>query len=263
MRCFVFRWRGLFIAPLAAVFIHATAVAGQSAFDHTAFDRLLKRHVTHAGMVDYDAFAADDSFDGYLAGLAGADLDALDESERLALWINAYNAYTIELINRHEERESIRNINKMLGLFAGNGPWDERLAEVAGRTYTLNEIEHEIIRARFDEPRIHFALVCAAVGCPPLRREAYVGARLDEQLDDQARRFLLESPEKNRIDVDARRVHLSPIFDWYAEDFGDDDTAVGRALAAYFPPGPERELLLDGPFEIEYTHYDWSLNARP
>ena len=115
-------------------------------------------------------------------------------------------------------RESSRNINKTLGLFGGKGPWKERLAKVAGQRWTLDEIEQEIIRKRFSEPRIHFALVCAAIGCPPLRNQAFTGGRLDEQLDEQARKFLLESPEKNRVDPANGAVFLSPIFDLYRED---------------------------------------------
>lgn len=231
-------------------------------FDHSAFHRLLGAHVSDEGLVDYAAFSPAPELRDYLESLATAELEDLPAEERLALWINAYNAYTIELILRHGERESIRNINRILGLFAGKGPWKERFATVAGRTYTLDEIEHEIIRKRFDEPRIHFALVCAAMGCPPLRREAYVGSRLDVQLDEQARRFLTASPAKNQIDVAARVVYLSPIFDWYRDDFPAGTAGLGRYLARHIPPGPERTLLESGDFEVRHTEYDWSLNAR-
>jgi len=211
--------------------------------------------------VDYDAFGRSAEFQRYLTTLSEAQLDSLPESERLALWINAYNAYTIELINRHGERKSIRNINKTLGLFGRKGPWKERLAKVAGEDWTLGQIEQEIIRKRFPEPRIHFALVCAALGCPPLRTEAYVGGRLDGQLDDQALTFLLESPRKNQVDPEAGVVLLSPIFDWYRDDFPSGPEGLGRFLGRYFPPGPARELLMGGGFEIEFTEYDWSLNG--
>jgi len=229
--------------------------------DHSAFDRLLRAHVDARGMVDYDAFANAPEFRRYLDALSRVDLAPLPENERLALWINAYNAYTIELINRHQERRSIRNINRTLGLIRGKGPWSEPMAAVAGHTYTLDQIEHEIIRVRFDEPRIHFALVCAAIGCPPLRREAFTGSRLDAQLEEQARIFLLQSPEKNRVNVQARRVHLSPIFRWYGEDFGRNDAEIGQFLARYFT-GPEQAMLRSGNFRTDYTHYDWSLNSQ-
>jgi hypothetical protein len=258
-----FRHWKLLAASATALLIGAfqTADGAAQQVDHSAFDRLLKAYVDARGMVDYDAFARSPDFRRYLDQLAHVELAPLPQNERLALWINAYNAYTIELINQHEERRSIRNINRTLGFIRGKGPWSERMATVAGHTYTLDEIEHEIIRVRFDEPRIHFALVCAAIGCPPLRREAYTGERLDAQLDEQARIFLLQSPAKNRIDVAARRVHLSPIFRWYGRDFGRNDAEIGAFLARYFA-APERELLRSGNFRTEYTSYDWSLNGQ-
>jgi len=259
------------IARTVGVFLGLSAVAlwaltgsadAQRGVDHSAFDGLLRQHVDDHGMVDYDAFDRSPAFKAYLAALGAVDPERLERDEALALWINAYNAYTIELINRHGERRSIRNINRTLGIIRGSGPWSEPMATVGGTDYTLDQIEHEIIRPRFAEPRIHFALVCAAIGCPPLRREAYTGARLEAQLDDQARRFLLRSPEKNRIDVRSRTLHLSRIFEWYGEDFGEGRQAVGAYVAKYLPPGPERDLLHGGKYRIRYTDYDWSLNVR-
>jgi len=234
----------------------------RSPFDHSAFDRLLENHVDREGLVDYRAFDRDSAFHAYLERLAGADPAGMREAERLALWINAYNAWTIRLINREGRPGSIRDINKILGLISGGGAWRVRFAEVAGQTWTLDEIEHEIIREGFDDPRIHFALGCAALGCPPLRREAYTGEELHRQLDDQARRFLLESPHKNRVSVEDGRLWLSPIFDWYEDDFGGSDDSVVRYVAKYLPPGRERDLLLSGDVDIEYTDYDWSLNDQ-
>jgi hypothetical protein len=232
--------------------------------DHAAFDRLLRAHVRD-GLVDYDAFARSTEFRDYLARLAAADPATLGRDEQLALWINAYNAYTIQLIVKHGERVSIRNINKTLGIVKAYGPWREKLATVGGRAYGLDEIEQEIIRPRFREPRIHFALVCAALGCPPLRSEAYTAARLDAQLDDQGRVFLLRSPTKNRVDVATRTVHLSPIFTEfrdYIRDFGGSEAAVGRYIARWFPAGAERELLESGRFRVVTTTYDWRLNGQ-
>ena len=238
-----------------------SASASSPSFDHTAFDRLLTRHVDQGGLVDYAAFEDEPAFDEYLSRLASADVEALDADARLALWINAYNAWTIELINREDRPESIKDINKTLGFIPTGGAWRVRFAEVAGETWTLDEIEHEVIRERFDEPRIHFALVCAAIGCPPLRAGAYTGGQLDRQLDEQARAFLLDSPGKNRVDAESARVHLSPIFDWYEEDFGDGREDLGRYLAQWFE-GDEAELLRSGDFRVDYTDYDWSLNIR-
>ena len=244
-------------ALVASVLVVVTVPS--PAFDHAVFDVLLRRHVT-AGLVDYDAFARSPEFRAYLERLASARLEGLPDPERLAFWINAYNAWTIEQINAHEERRSIRNINKSLGVLSLKGPWSEKMVRAAGRTLSLDDVEHEIIRRQFDEPRIHFALVCAALGCPPLRSEAYAGEQLEEQLEDQARAFLRGSPLKNRVDVANRTVWASPILIWYKEDFGGDDESLGRFLARYWPEGPKRALLLSGAFRLRKTDYDWSLN---
>jgi hypothetical protein len=236
--------------------------AAAQVFDHGQFDALLRAHV-HDGLVDYDAFAAAPAFPRYLASLAAFDPAALGRDEQLAFWINAYNAYTIQLINKHGERGSIRNINKTLGFVKAYGPWTEKLAVVGGRRLGLDDIEQDIVRPTFKEPRIHFALVCAALGCPPLRSEAYVGARLEAQLDEQGRIFVTRSPAKNRVDVATRTVHLSPVFIGfrdYIEDFGGSHAAVGRYIARYFPDGPEKQLLLSGRFRTRETFYDWTLN---
>ena len=250
---------------LAAVMTsRPTALPAQAGVDHGAFDALLRAHVRE-GLVDYDAFARSPEFARYLRRLATTDPATLPRAEQLALWINAYNAYTIQLVNKHGERESIRNINKSFGFVRAYGPWKEKIATVGGRAYGLDEIEQDILRKRFREPRIHFALVCAAMGCPPLRSEAYVAARLDAQLDDQARAFVLRSPAKNRVDVARRTVYLSPIFISfrdYIDDFGGSRPAVGRWVARYFPPGPERQLLESGRFEVVETEYDWALNSQ-
>lgn len=141
------------------------AVATARGADPSGFDDLLRRHVTE-GFVDYDAFARSARFQTYLDAVATTQPGALPERERLAFWINAYNAYTIHLVNTRGERESIRNIAGTASLSRGNGPWSEPIARIGGRTYTLDEIEYQVIR-EFKEPRIHFALVCAAAGCPP------------------------------------------------------------------------------------------------
>ena len=236
------------------------ATTAVPAFDHSAFDTLLREHVED-GLVDYDAFARSPELPRYLDQLATADLDGLSEPERLAFWINVYNAYTIQQINVHEERDSIRNINKTLGLLALKGPWSEKMVRVAGRTLSLDDVEHEIVRKEFDEPRIHFALVCAARGCPPLRSEAYTGAQLEEQLEEQTRAFLLHSPEKNRVDVAERVLWVSPILVWYKDDFGGTDAALGQFLARYWPEGPARDLAASGRFRLRKTPYDWTLNS--
>lgn len=231
-------------------------LSAQAVFDHGRFDRLLAAHMTD-GRVDYAAFAASREFTGYLGALSAFDPARLEQGERLAFWINAYNAFTIELINRNEERRSIRKISR---------PWSARFIRIGGRTLSLDDIEHEIVRKEFREPRIHFALVCAAKGCPPLRSEAYTGALLERQLDEQAMSFLTRTPTKNRVDVATGTVWLSPIFKFrdYERDFGGTREAIGRFVAGYFRRAglrAEAELLERGRFALKYTDYDWSLNG--
>jgi uncharacterized membrane protein YdjX (TVP38/TMEM64 family) len=227
--------------------------------DHGPFSRLLAAYVQD-GLVDYGAFARDSTFATYLRSLDRADPAGLPMADRLAYWINVYNAYTIELINVRGEKRSIRNINKRFGV-SFKSPWAEPIVRAGGRVLTLDDVEHKIIRPDFRDARIHAALVCAALGCPPLRSEAFVAERLDEQLDEQARRFLMQTT-KNRVDVANRTVHGSPIFTWYREDFGGTLAGVGAFWARYFPPGAARELLLSGDFRYVETKYDWTLNVR-
>lgn len=254
------RWSST--AALAATLL-AGPLTGQDRFDHSPFDGLLRAHVRE-GIVDYAAFRAAPAFPQYLARLAAFDPAPLPREEQLAFWINAYNAYTIQLILAHDETKSIRNINKTGGIIKGYGPWTEKLAVVGGTAYGLDHIEQKIIRPTYQEPRIHFALVCAAMGCPPLRSEAYSGARLEEQLEDQGRTFLRGSPAKNRVELATRSVYVSQVFKFrdYAKDFGGSREAVARFIARWYEPGPERDLLEGGAWKtFEYTDYDWTLNS--
>jgi len=252
--------RRAYLHALAALLLAGPASA--QTFDHSALDELLKKHVVK-GMVDYDAFASAGSFKEYLAALAAADVSTLPERERLAFWINVYNAYTIEIINQHEERASIRNIKKDEGGFPRvRSAWKEPVVKAGGKTYTLDEVENDVIRKQWKEPRVHFALVCAAMSCPPLRSEAYTGAKLDAQLDSQGRTFVPDAARGSRVDVKKAEVFASRIFDWYKEDFGGSKESIGRFIAQYYPESPEKQLLLGGRFELDYLDYDWTLNSR-
>jgi hypothetical protein len=254
--------RTLALALASALSAHLSPPPTAS-FDHSPFDILLRKHVA-AGLVDYNGFKKAREFPAYLEALARAEPASLSAPERLAFWINTYNAYTIEAILLHGERGSIRNISESgFAVGGGGGPWREKLVRAGGQVYHLDNVEHDIIRKQFAEPRIHFALVCAALGCPPLRSEAYTGARLEAQLSDQARIFLRESPAKNRVAVAEGVVYASPILvEWYREDFGGTPEAIGKYLAGFYPEGPEKSLLLGGAFKLEATDYDWTLNSR-
>jgi hypothetical protein len=237
----------------------ATALTAQRGVDHSAWNAMLASYVTD-GMVDYRAFQRDPRFAAYLAQLSVVQPSTLSRNEQLAYWINVYNAYTIELLNSRNERRSIRNINKVLGVPL-KSPWAEPIVKADRRTLTLDDVEHEIIRKQFKDPRIHVALVCAAMGCPPLRSEAFTAQQLDAQLDDQARRFLAQST-KNRVDVKNGTVYGSPIFTWYREDFGGSLAGVGAFWAKYVPAGPAQTMLRSGTFRWVDTDYDWRINMR-
>ncbi len=234
-------------------------VASPTAFDHSTFDALLREVVDERGFVDYAALAEDPSaLDGYLRRLAATDPSALGDDDRLAFWLNTYNAYTLKLIVDNYPVGSIRDVVGGVFIPLVNSPFKVEFVVVGGETMTLDDVEHGTIREQFAEPRIHFALVCAAQSCPPLRPEAYTGDRLDAQLDDQARRFL-HNPDKNRVPADDDSVELSKIFDWFKGDFGDSDAAVQAFIAPYFD-GDVRAKLEQGAYDVEFTGYDWSLN---
>lgn len=224
-------------------------------FDHAAFDALLGRHVDDAGLVDYGGLARDEAaLDAYIGLLADAPMDVMGRDERLALLINAYNAFTLKLILEHRPVDSILDIPPRLR-------WDDRRWIVGGRTWSLNEIEHEQIRPKFIEPRVHFALVCAAVGCPPLRGEAYDGSRIDRQLAEQAR-IVHQDDRWFRLAPDGSTVELSMLYSpsWYGADFEQTHGTVLRYAAAHAPP---LQALLDAgtPPRVAWIDYDWRLNA--
>jgi hypothetical protein len=240
------------------------AVQVPDSFDHSGFTRLLQTYVDDAGMVDYAAIQArqDSVLTPYLQQLAETDPSNLARAGRLAFWINAYNALTIKLIVDHYPVASIKDITPAGGpsIPRLNAPWFVKVGEVAGQMRTLDEIEHEIIRERFDEPRIHFALVCAAISCPQLRREAFTGAQLDAQLDEQADLFL-HNEAKNQIDAQQETIELSRIFKWFEGDFGEGTADLQRFLAPYFE-GDTRQQLEAAAFRVDYLEYDWTLNDQ-
>lgn len=223
--------------------------------DHTLFTAVLQDH-SHDGLVDYPAIQQDDRFARYLAHLGQIDPHQVRREDRLAFWLNVYNAFTIQRVLEKYPTRSL--INKLAYLFRRSA-FHVRFIELAGEHFSLNDIEHGIIRPA-GEPRIHFALVCAAMSCPPLREEAYLPDKLDSQLDDQARRFL-HDPTKNQFDFDAQEVYLSKIFQWFAEDFASDRNGVLVYVSRYFPAG-QADLLQAQPesFKIRYLPYDWTLN---
>ena len=228
--------------------------AASAAVDHSGFDALLKR-VVRGGGVDYEALARDPApLDAYLETLAGADFEALPRDGKLALLINAYNAFTLRLILDHYPLASIKDIPDA-------ERWKKTRWKVLGTTVSLDALEHEYLRAKFKEPRIHFAINCASVGCPPLRPEAYAPERLEAQLDDQAKQ-IHSQPTWFRYDAQANALELTELYSWFGGDF---DAAAGSVLKFVARYSPEVAAALEAgtPPSVSFMDYDWSLNAAP
>lgn len=248
-------------------------VAGTAnAFDHGAWDDLLQAHVTWqrdgvASAVDYAGMRADENkLDGYLASLSAVNkktFDGFSRDEKRAFLINAYNAFTVKLILKQPTLpDSIRDIGSLF-----SGPWDKRFFTLLGKKRTLDEVEQDLIRGNPDlmDPRVHFALNCASIGCPALRPAAYTGTDLNHQLDDQARRFLSDR-RRNRYDADDHALKVSHIFDWYEDDFAKTAGSVDAWLAAHGDalglPADARRQLANGDLPVDFLDYDWSLNKQ-
>lgn len=208
---------------------------------HAVFSGLLKENVSR-GKVNYEGLKKNQAtLKSYIEMLgANAPGDDWSRNEKLAYWINAYNAVTINLILDNYPVKSITDLS--------NGkPWDKKIVTLGGKSYSLNQIENDIIRPRFNEPRIHFAVNCAAISCPPIRNEAFVASKLDEQLDEQTRSFL-----KNEAfnALNGKTFRASKIFDWYGEDFGDLNAFISKYTN------------LPADATIEFVDYNWALNKQ-
>lgn len=220
---------------------------------HATFDQLLKKHVTPEGWVNYEGFRADrEALKKYLALLQdNAPNDKhWTREDKLAYWINAYNAFTIELILEYYPLESIKDIGAKIQVPFVNTPWDIKFIKIAGKELDLNNIEHSILRKEFDEPRIHFAINCASYSCPVLRAEAYTADKLERQLSEQARSFI-NDPRRNKIS--STTAELSKIFDWFAGDFTKKSSLKDFINRYAATPLTDKT-------RISYIDYDWRLN---
>ena len=254
------------------------STTAQAAFDHqhAAWNALVKAHVVvaaggNASALRYAGMQRDrEALRGYLTGLSAVstqEYGAWPKAQQLAFLINAYNAFTVELIlTRYPDLKSIKD----LGSFV-QSPWKKKFYRLLGTERTLDDVEHELIRAPgvFDDPRIHAAVVCASVGCPMLRNEAFVGVsaeRLDAQLDDGLRRFLSDRA-RNRFDASAGTLQVSKLFDWYRKDFeqghrGFDSlqTLFARHAEVLADKLTAQDEIRAGRARIVFLDYDWSLN---
>lgn len=226
-------------------------VADSKPMTHEIWDDLVQEHVTEGGVVNYKGIIQDSvQFNAYLDMLAShhPNTSYWTSDERLAYWINAYNAYTVKLILDHYPVESIKDIKKGIPLV--NSVWDIQFIEIGGKTYDLNNIEHGILRKEFYEPRIHFAINCASVSCPRLRNEAFSAEKIESQLQSQAMSFLSD-PIKNQLTTD--HIRISKLFSWFKGDFTNDGSLIDF-LNAHGP------IHIDQNAKLDYLTYDWNLN---
>jgi hypothetical protein len=280
------RWRmadgGWAKALFAAIALLVAASAAAQGFDHShaAWNALLRKHVAlvdggKASQVRYAGFRQDRAaLKGYLDSLSKvpqSEFDSWSKPQRMAFLINAYNAFTVEkILTRYPDIKSIWDFGKVFG-----NPFKDRFFTLLGRESSLDQIEHETLRkpGAYDEPRVHFAVNCASVGCPMLREEAYVAPRLEAQLEEQARRFLSDR-SRNRYDAAAGRLEVSRIFDWFREDWtsgyrGFEGKSVPiqsreqyfAAYAALLADSPEhRKAIEERRVPVQFLDYDWRLN---
>ncbi len=223
---------------------------------HASWTELLEKHVKN-GVVDYTAFKADkEKLDTYLNMLDQTNPDNLSKEDQLALYMNAYNAYTVKLIlENFTDGKPVTSIKRLGGFFSG--PWKIKFVKIGGTTYTLDNVEHDIIRPRFKEPRIHFAINCAAKSCPPLISTAYEGKIVDSQLEENTIAFI-NDPKSNYLE--GNTLYASKIFSWFSEDFPGGTAAFVRKYAR----GTLKTKLdeVGDSISVKYLDYDWSLNGQ-
>ncbi len=244
------RWFG---PPRVEMTEEYSAVTSGPTVDHSQLNTLLQTYVNDDGWVDYEGLQKDEAkLDEYLEQIARAPFADLGRNEKLALLINAYNASTLKLVIENLPIESNRDIPE-------SQRWDAVRWKVGGQTWSLNQIEHEQIRPNFAEPRIHFALVCAAIGCPPLRNTAYQGERIDEQLQQQTE-YVHRHATWFEFERDEPRLRLTRLYDWYRGDFEQAEGSVTNFAAKYSSELREAMEAEQSP-TLDWLPYDWRLNG--
>lgn len=252
MRYLIFAFA--FFGILSATNAIAPKTTDSKPIDQSQWDKLLKKHVSEKGFVDYAGFKKDAAeLKKYLDLVSeNAPSDSWSKDDQLAYWINAYNAFTVQLILDNYGVASIKDIGSKIKIPFVNTPWDVKFIKIEGKKMDLNNIEHGVIRKKFAEPRIHFALVCAAKSCPKLRNEAFTGAKLNEQLDDQGRDFLNDNT-KNIVTKD--KASLSKILSWYGGDFTKTQP-MNEWVNKY------AKVKMDKDAPISHLDYNWELNGK-
>lgn len=225
------------------------------------WDLLLKKYVqASAGgvdTVDYAAVTPDDRamLDDFLQAMGLVPISAYNRNEQMAYWINLYNALTVKVVLEHFPVDSIRDIDTSPGWFA-DGPWGAEAISIEGQALTLNDIEHRILRPIWKDPRIHYAVNCASVGCPDLRQDAYTAENLETSLDAAARTYVNDA---RGIEIVGDQVKVSSIYDWFFDDFGGTEETLIAHLVKYAEPDLKSRLTAIG--TLHESDYDWNLNA--
>ncbi len=257
----------------------AAPALAQADHTHKAWDTLLKKHVVllqggKASQVRYAGFKQDEAqlkaYTEALSKVSDAEFKAFSKTQQMAFLINAYNAFTVQLIlTKYPDLKSIKDLG---GTFSS--PWKQKFFKLLGQDAFLDQLEHEMLRKKgvYDEPRVHYAVNCASIGCPMLREEAFTADKLDAQLDEQATRFISDR-SRNRYNPQ-RGLELSKIFDWFKEDWqsgykgvGKDQTPVtsreqyfGKYAKLLSDKPEEQKVIADGKADIRFLDYDWNLN---
>lgn len=248
---------------ISIVIIFTATTNYYSKDNHSLFTEILSKQVNN-GKVSYKSLISERSLDNYLDQLKNTNPDTINNSnDKLAFWINAYNAYTLKIIIDNYPLESINDLHSgglIIGTVLSTTIWDKDFVIINNSKTTLNSIEHDIIRKIFNDPRAHFALVCASISCPPLRNEAYEGYKLDDQLSDQGIIFLNDST-KNSFNINNKEAEVSKIFDWFEEDFGDNDEEVLLFISQFLSNPISNSLKNNGSeWDLDYLDYNWNLN---
>lgn len=234
------------------------SIVSASDFDHSKFDQILKEYVDDKGLVDYNGIAKDTRFTEYMQSLQTARVEEFSRDGQLAFWINAYNAVTIDKVIKKKPKKSVRE-TFVPGLWTSTKFFTTQEHIVANQRLSQDNIEHDILRKKFNDPRIHFAIICASRGCPPLPRIAYTEENVQERLEEETREYI-NSPRGTRINRAENTLYISKIFDWFAADFVKKSGSVMEFMRPYMD-AELRQFLLRNP-NIGYIEYNWALNAQ-
>lgn len=225
---------------------------------HAAFTVILKKHlkdnkVEYAGLKKNPGGLT--TYHDTLAAVPESAFDQWNRDQQMAFLINLYNATTLKLIVDHYPLKSIKDIGNIL-----KGPWKQEVVRLFGRLETLDYVENDLLRGKYKDPRVHFAVNCASIGCPSLRAEAFQGAKLNIQLDEQGRAFLRDA-SKNHLDAANKTLYLSKIFDWFKGDFTEKSGTVEKFILPYVSDA-DRKLIENGDLSMKTTDYNWNLNQQ-